>query len=122
MLLQKGYIREPVELWQRLEPFFIEGLYGDAVPTSSFSKALASIKTRGANEAFSKRVAAKRQEIKEAAHTDRSGVHKNTNPDMNAVFRTKTRLVMFEQAGWNPDRISELNIFPHQTMRHQESR
>ncbi|KAI0436552.1 hypothetical protein F4803DRAFT_541846 [Xylaria telfairii] len=95
MLVQKGYIAEPVGLYASFAELFPKAFFIDGkVPTSEFGKAL---QARVA-ESRSRRFRPKRtiNDIKELK--------------INKFFKTRTYLMACNDAGWNPDRIPDNDI------------
>ncbi|KAI1349493.1 hypothetical protein F5Y01DRAFT_185579 [Xylaria sp. FL0043] len=95
MLVQKGYIAEPVGLYASFQELFPETFFTDGkVPTSNFGEALqarvAKWQSRrpGARRAF--------DDVKELR--------------TNRFFKTKSYLMVCHGAGWNADRIPDSDI------------
>ncbi|KAI0863800.1 hypothetical protein F4860DRAFT_50384 [Xylaria cubensis] len=95
MLVQKGYIAEPVGLYASFEELFPKAFFIDGkVPTSNFGKAL---QARVA-ESQSRRFRPQRtiNDIKELK--------------INKFFKTKTYLMTMHETGWNPERVLDSDI------------
>ncbi|KAJ9157534.1 hypothetical protein NKR23_g214 [Pleurostoma richardsiae] len=101
MLVKKGYITELIGLYASLQSlmptaFFVDG----KAPSSSFHAALT------ARTEVSRPARRGRESVIRSA-TD---IHSLLNLDANQFFRTKTTLVQYKQANWDPDRIPQEEI------------
>ncbi|KAI2638278.1 hypothetical protein GGS21DRAFT_510517 [Xylaria nigripes] len=98
MLVQKGYITEPVGLYSSFEKLFTKAFYVDGkVPTSNFSKALM----------------ARVSESQSRRHVGRRTLDDLKDLKANRFFKTKSYLMALHEAGWNLDRIPDSDIpFP----------
>ncbi|KAJ2996581.1 hypothetical protein NUW58_g928 [Xylaria curta] len=95
MLVQKGYIAEPVGLYASFQDLFPKAFFIDGkVPTSNFG------------EAMQARVAESRVRRSRARRTLEDVKDLNTN----WFFKTKSYLMACHGAGWNPDRIPDSDI------------
>ncbi|KAL7621943.1 hypothetical protein AAE478_007443 [Parahypoxylon ruwenzoriense] len=95
MLVQKGYIAEPVGLYASFQELFAKSFFADGkVPTSNFGEA---VRARIA-ESRSRRSGARPtfDDVKELRTT--------------RFFKTKSYLMACHGAGWNPDRIPDSDI------------
>ncbi|KAJ3579357.1 hypothetical protein NPX13_g1213 [Xylaria arbuscula] len=96
MLVQKGYIAEPIHLYAKFQALFETSLFVDGkVPTSHFYKAL---RTR----------AIKLYLLHPSAQQTVKDMKKHMN---NYIFNTKPLLILCNEAGWDPDRIPD-NALP----------
>lgn len=108
MLVQKGYITEPVELYRDLQHIFQNAFFKQgAVPTSNFAATLvAHIKERN-NPATTRRRMAQRQEIVRSRSTD---IHAILDVRHNMFFTLKPNLILYREANWNTERVPERDI------------
>ncbi|KAK0657747.1 hypothetical protein B0T16DRAFT_317985 [Cercophora newfieldiana] len=108
MLLQKGFIKTPIGLFNTLENpnFFADCFYTNGEPpTSDFAQALLQQTSRAAQMA-----ASRKQAGREVAKSSSSSIHDLLGADLNLVFNVKSLLVTFQTAGWDPDRIPDADV------------
>ncbi|KNG89764.1 hypothetical protein ANOM_002006 [Aspergillus nomiae NRRL 13137] len=107
MLVQKGYISQPVGLYDTFEKLFAESFYANGkAPTSNFEKAFEARvgPPRSRRETFRRRQLG-RQVAKYA--TD---VHGLLDSNTNRFFQAKSFLRLYRAARWVPDRIPDEDI------------
>lgn len=108
ILVQKGYITEPVELYRDLQHIFQDSFFKQgAVPTSNFAATLlAHIKERN-NPAATRRRMAQRDEIVRSRSAD---IHTILDVRHNMFFTLKPNLILYREANWNTERVPERDI------------
>lgn len=108
MLVQKGYIAEPVGLYKSLQHIFQKALFDHgAVPTSNFAAALiVHIKARNDPLATRRRIA-QRQKVAQSQSAD---IHAILDVRHNTFFTLKPNLILYREAHWNTERIPESDI------------
>ena len=108
MLVQKGYITEPVGLYASLQDLFPTAFFAEGkIPTLEFGQALlAQISETGSRRAVFHRRAIRR--------TARSAVdiHEMLKLEGNRFFNIKSNLLLYREADWNPERIPETDMAP----------
>lgn len=97
MLVQTGYIKDPIELYATFQRLLEQSFFPDGVPTSDFYGALIKqLQVRNDPSLLRKRRA-----------------HHIMDIDANHFFKTKSALVMYHDAAWVPEDIPESEIrFP----------
>ncbi|KAL0940552.1 uncharacterized protein CTRU02_203315 [Colletotrichum truncatum] len=107
MLVQKGYIAEPVGLYASLQEVLSRGFFVDSeAPTSNFHTALSD---RIRNAKFSSR--STRFDAPASAHRE-PGVHSMLDVQANDNFKKKSNLLLYRDAGWDLDRIPDFDLDP----------
>ncbi|KAI1162817.1 hypothetical protein F5B18DRAFT_622278 [Nemania serpens] len=95
MLVQKGYIAEPVGLYASFEELFPSAFFTDGkVPTSNFGEAL---------QARTAKLSSRRPRA-------RGTVDDVMELRTARFFKSKSYLMACHEAGWNPDRIPDVDI------------
>ncbi|EPS39533.1 hypothetical protein H072_6698 [Dactylellina haptotyla CBS 200.50] len=106
MLVQKGLIAQPVGLWSTLETLFEASFFGKKPPTSGFYTAFLNVSVRGPSRSeFTRRRAARL-----ASLSGKKDLTKIFDPDLNHLFKQKSLINLFSDAGWLPARISDDDI------------
>lgn len=106
MLVQKGYIKEPVGLYATLASFFPECFFASGqAPKSDFLAALMS-KTSEAASAVHRR----RLRSRQLAHSDMSDLREIFKADHNHTFVKKSNLGLYHETDGNVESISESDI------------
>ncbi|PVI05746.1 hypothetical protein DM02DRAFT_684084 [Periconia macrospinosa] len=106
MLVCKGYIKEPINLYVLLQDLLRESFFPDGVPESGFYDALVKrVQARNDPKALRERQAM-------LSNVSQMDVHQLGNVKMNFFFKTKSVLTMYYDADWVPERIpdSEINV------------
>lgn len=108
MLVQKGYIKEPIGLYSTLEELFKESFFPNGVPESNFFDALVKrVQVRNDSKALRQRKAMASQ----LSHSN--DYHDLLNVSANYFFKKKSALTMYYDADWISERIPESDIpFP----------
>ncbi|KAK7750708.1 hypothetical protein SLS62_007408 [Diatrype stigma] len=107
MLVQKGYISQPVGLYASLEDIYATAFFvGGKIPTSDFGQAF----LERVNASSSRRAEFKRRSLARTAAKTAVDVHGVMDVNANRFFRTNSTLALYRQADWNPDRIPESDI------------
>lgn len=107
MLVQKRYIQEPVGLYGVLQGMFQDSFFAEKVPTSAFHDALLERMQAHINPAFL------RQQRKALGREQNTNLHQMMNVRFNTFFRTKTGLMMWDDADWVPERIPDSEVRIH---------
>ncbi|KAL1858888.1 hypothetical protein Daus18300_009757 [Diaporthe australafricana] len=105
MLVQKGYIQQPVGLYAIFQNLFTECFFTDGkIPTSNFV------------EAFNSRI----NEMNKGRHNQRAsvrnaaraglGLHGILDISTNNFFKKKSNILLYREVDWNPDRIEDKDI------------
>ncbi|KAF1815110.1 hypothetical protein P152DRAFT_412254 [Eremomyces bilateralis CBS 781.70] len=106
MLVQKGYISEPVGLYASLQSLFPEAFFADGqIPTSDFATAF----TAALDKSGSRRATVRRQTSRAAARTA-FDIHGILDTNANRFFKKKSILRLYREADWIPERIPDENI------------
>lgn len=108
MLVQKGYITDPVGLYWSLQHIFQNALFNQGdLPTSDFAaKLLAQIRARSSPLATRRRMAQRR----EIARSESADIHAILDVGRNKFFTLKPNLILYREANWNTERIPESDI------------
>lgn len=106
MLVQKGFIAQPVGLYATLQDIFKDCFFVDGqAPTSNFNNALLiKIGETGSRFLHRQRFAMRQRVL---AGND---VHDMLNLDANRFFQRKSNLMIYRAADWNPDRIPDKDV------------
>lgn len=98
MLDQKGYLKEPVHLWDSLRYFFNRAFFSDGLlPKSDFHEALGKRLLSGEDPSR------KRQRKEKPRYVPQQlGVHKLLDIGLNEFFNNKSALVAYYDAAWIP--------------------
>ncbi|KAL9090461.1 MAG: hypothetical protein Q9165_005222, partial [Trypethelium subeluteriae] len=109
MLVQKGYIAQPIELYAALADIFKSAYFADGkIPTTNFGQALlAHISENG-----SRRAMFQRRALRRTAARSGTDIHKILDLNVNRFFTTESNLLLYRRANWSPDRIPEAQISP----------
>lgn len=108
MLLQEGYLDEPLGLFWKLEHIFQEGLFIDGkVPSSKYQGAMKARMLLTERSRTRSRLHAKTREHIGVDLQQRFDV------DKNSFFKNPSTLTLFRKAAWNLERIpdSDIDIF-----------
>lgn len=108
MLVQKGYITDPVGLYWSLQHIFQNAFFNQGdVPTSDFAATLlAQIRNRSSPLATRRRMAQRR----EIARSESVDIHAILDVGHNRFFTLKSNLILYREANWNTERIPERDI------------
>ena len=107
MLVQKGYITNPVGIFASLEDMFATTFFvGGKCPVADFDKALmAQIDQTGGRRAHFERRGIRRNMARSAVD-----IHGLLDLSANRFFTTKSILVLYRQADWDLDRIPDTEV------------
>lgn len=107
MLVQKGYIAEPVGLYTSLQHIFQEALFDHGtVPTSNFAAAL-MVHTKARSDPLATR---RRMAQRQVAQSQSADIHAILDVRHNTFFTLKPNLILYREAHWNTERIPESDI------------
>lgn len=108
MLVQKGYITDPVGLYSSLQSIFQEAFFGQSdVPTSDFAAVLLNRIFERSDTLTTRSRVAQRREI---ARSDSTDIHAILDVRRNKFFTLKPNLILYREANWNTERIPERDI------------
>jgi hypothetical protein len=101
MLVKKGYLKEKVGIYAKLEELLQEWFFSNGVPNDNFSEALvARLGQRSNNRAL--------QRQREAVSRDNTkNIHNLLDAKFNLFFREKSSLMLYYDATWVPDKIPD---------------
>lgn len=103
MLVQKGYIKQPVGLYAALQDIFKDSFFVDGViPTANFGEALLARTGKGK----SRLADAQRRHVARSVKV----MHGLLAVNLNLFFKTKSYALLFRAADWDPERISETDV------------
>ncbi|KAL5371536.1 hypothetical protein DPSP01_014198 [Paraphaeosphaeria sporulosa] len=104
MLVQKGYIKEPVGLYATLQDILRESFFPDGVPESGFYDALVKVvKARSSRSPH----------VMSSNIAQKNDIHQMLNIRANYTFTTKSSLMMYYDADWVPERVPDSDVnFP----------
>ncbi|KAL2755433.1 hypothetical protein ACRALDRAFT_1082332 [Sodiomyces alcalophilus JCM 7366] len=103
MLVQKGYLKKPVELFENLQNLLKDAIFVDGkVPTEDFNMALYDRVMKQASPADRRRFASKLPDI-----------HAVLDVSANRSFKRKSNLLLYREAGWDLSRIPDHDLQPH---------
>lgn len=106
MLVQKGYIKQPVGLYDSLASIFSECFFtGGQKPTSDFGKALLARTDEAAG-------AIRRQRLRKVTYSDTSDLRQILSVDQNHSFRTPSNLGLYHEAEGNVEAIPDSDVTP----------
>ena len=106
MLVKKGYLSRPIGLWGLLEEIFAEQFFQDGkVPDSNFSKASTS-----RVDATSTRLQRMQRRTMSRIAADSHDIHGMHDPSLNRFFNATPHLLLYRNAGYNPDRIPDKDV------------
>jgi hypothetical protein len=109
MLVQKGYIRQPIGLYASLQDLFTTAFFASGkVPVSDFNEAFLAI----VNETGSRRAAFQRREISQTIARTAVDTHGLLDINANRFFKQKSLLRIYHEAEWVPERIPDKDISP----------
>ncbi|CAG9987568.1 unnamed protein product, partial [Clonostachys byssicola] len=105
MVVKKGYLKTPVELWLALEQIFGEALFPTGkAPTSRFAQTFSShcknVQAQGS--------AARATKLKAAKNANNA--LSMLDPESNISFRSKPYVQLLRQGEWDPDRVPDEEI------------
>jgi hypothetical protein len=107
MLVQKGYISQPVGLYASLQELFPEAFFADGkIPTSDFAGAFHA----HVSEPGSRRATFQRRAIARAASRSAFDIHGILDTNANMFFKNKSTLRLYREANWNPERIPDSDV------------
>ncbi|OXV06093.1 hypothetical protein Egran_06139 [Elaphomyces granulatus] len=107
MLVQKGYITQPVGMYATLQELFKTTFFANGhVPTSDFSQAFLAV----INETGSRRATFHRRAIRRHVGRTATDIHGLLNSSINRFFTSKSLLRLYREADWVPDRIPDEEI------------
>ncbi|KAK4222683.1 hypothetical protein QBC38DRAFT_512816 [Podospora fimiseda] len=103
MLVKKGYIKQPIGLYQSLQEIFTRNFFEDGkVPTKNFDDALVGmIDATGSRREEKIRVRAKRS-LRGKQFGEECIMHETIR-----IFKEKSFLVLLREADWDLDRVSD---------------
>ncbi|KAI1866988.1 hypothetical protein JX265_007564 [Neoarthrinium moseri] len=108
MLVQRGYIAQPVGLYASLQSLFTDAFFIDGkVPTSNFLEALVA-----KVDAYNTARARATQQAARRSNAQASDVHGMLDVNANKFFKTPTTLVSYRKADWNYERVADSDIKP----------
>lgn len=107
MLVQKGYIAEPVSLCRGLQHIFQEVVFNQgAVPTSNFAATLITI-VASQEGSDTRRKMDRRRQLARSKSADIQAIMDLGN---NMIFTLKPNLILYREANWNTERVPESEI------------
>lgn len=107
MLVQKGYISQPVGLHGTLQELFTNSFFKDGkVPTSNFQQAF---QARVGSPA-SRRDTVQKQALRRHVAKSATDLHGLLDSNTNTFFQDKSLLRLYRAANWLPDRIREEDL------------
>ena len=107
MLVQKGYIRQPVGMYATLEELFKTSFFANGhIPTSNFNEAFCAV----INETGSRRATFQRRAMRQHVGRTATDIHGLLNSSINRFFKAKSLLRLYREANWVPDRIPDEEI------------
>ncbi|KAF2868102.1 hypothetical protein BDV95DRAFT_580257 [Massariosphaeria phaeospora] len=106
MLVQKGYIKEPIGLYGTLQDMLEDSFFPGGVPESKFYDSLVKrVETLNDRARLRQRQA--------TARNPEKGIHQILDVSLNRFFKTKSALMMYYDADWVPERIPDSEVrFP----------
>lgn len=109
MLVQKGYIRQPIGLYATLQDLFPTAFFASGkVPISDFNGAFHAV----VNETGSRRATFQRRGINRTAARTAVDIHGLLDTNANRFFKQKSLLRIYHQAEWVPERIPDEDVSP----------
>ena len=109
MLVQKGYIRQPIGLYAALQDLFPTAFFADGkVCISDFNGAFLAV----INETGSRRATFQRRGISRTAARTAVDIHGLLDMNANRFFKQKSLLRIYHEAGWVPERIPDEDVSP----------
>ncbi|ORX97348.1 hypothetical protein BCR34DRAFT_578009 [Clohesyomyces aquaticus] len=100
MLVQKGYLKKPVGLYENLQELLTDSFFPHGVPTSRFYDTLVKrVQLRQDRTSLRERQAVGRDASKD--------IHEILDPTLNTSFKTKTALMNYYDADWVPEKIPD---------------
>lgn len=103
LLVRKGYIRKPIGLYATLQEMLQDSFFPEGVPDSKFYDALFG-RVHLRNDPASLR---RRREVGRDLRKD---IHQVLDVSLNDFFKTKSALMMYYDANWEPERIPDSAI------------
>lgn len=108
MLVQKGYIAGPVDLYRILQHIFQEVFFNQgAVPTSNFAATLVTTVAQFQDESVLRRKMDQRRQLVRSESADIQAI---MDLGSNLAFTLKPNLILYREANWNTDRVPESEI------------
>jgi hypothetical protein len=104
MLVKKGYLKVEVEPYATLEGLLKHSFFPAGAPTEGFCDALVARVGQGPNSRASSR---QRQAVIRDVTSD---IHRLLDPNFNRLFRNKSTLMMYHDAGWLPEHILDSEV------------
>jgi hypothetical protein len=109
MLVQKGYIRQPIGLYATLQDLFQTAFFaGGIVPMSDFNGAFLAV----VNETGSRRATFQRRSISRTVARTALDIHGLLDMNANRFFKQKSLLRIYHEAEWVPERIADEDVSP----------
>ena len=102
MLVKKGYLKSPVGLYASLETLFQDSFFPEGVPDSAFYDNLVKHRKHNSGITAHQRRASKSD--------DNQDIHRLLDVRLNRFFNTKTALMMYYDADWDPERIPDSEV------------
>ncbi|KAK8134925.1 hypothetical protein PG984_006937 [Apiospora sp. TS-2023a] len=109
MLVQQGFLKEPVELYTTMTQWLAPSFFGDrGSPTSGFAELFLNCTKviDGRNEAT------EGQSSKREASKTTTEIHRNLDLEANRQFKTQSFLGLCGRADWIPDGIPDEDLCP----------
>jgi hypothetical protein len=104
MLVQKGYISKEIGLFTSLQDLFPTAFFVDGkAPTSDFHAAFLAV----CSEPGSRRATFQRRAIRRTIARTAEDLNGLLNVNANRLFKNKSLLSIYREAGWDPARISD---------------
>jgi hypothetical protein len=105
MVVKKGYLKTPLELWLALEKIFAEALFPTGkAPTSKFAQTFSS----HAKNVQPKSSTARAMKLKSSRNANH--ILGLLDPKSNILFKSKPYVQLLHQGEWDPDRVSDEEI------------
>lgn len=101
MLVKKGYLEKVVGLYATPEDLFQDSIFPKGIPSNGFSEALVTQVGQRWNDHVTLR---QREALSRDPTKD---IHHLLDANFNRFFRTKSTLMMYHDAGWVPEKISD---------------
>jgi hypothetical protein len=101
MLVKKGYLKKEVGLYATLKSLFKDSIFPAGVPDDGFADALSARVSQGRNNSTTHR---QRQALIRDVTKD---THQLLDPNLNRFFKSKSTLMMYYDAEWLPEKISD---------------
>ncbi|KAK2763289.1 hypothetical protein FQN54_009925 [Arachnomyces sp. PD_36] len=109
MLVQTGYLKKPVGLFESLQKIFASSFFPDGkVPTSKFRESLGEI----LRQTFPRRGGLQRQALGKAITRNAKDLHDILDRGLFTFYKQTSFLRILREAGWLVDRIPDEDIDP----------